>query len=148
MPPHRSLCPSGKGIRTGLGSSGARCRARRPASPACTTAPSIQAGDQRRFRGWRPCARQSAANEPPTPSSGLATFACAWGAAALRQSAASGWGRRWGGLLAVAVQQVVGTTALGQAWPTTAIGPAVGASPRPGRLRASPPTPAASPIAS
>ena len=44
--------------------------------------------------------------------------------AAVRRSASSGWARRWWGFRAVAVQQAVGTTALGQAWPTTAIGAA------------------------
>ena len=72
--------------------------------------------------------------------------------AAVRRSIASGWARRWWGLLAVAVQQeAVGTTA----WPSLAYnrdwgrqGPADGASPRPGPLRASPPTPAAGRVAS
>ena len=36
---------------------------------------------------------------------------------ALRRAAAAGWSRRWWGILAVAVQQAVASTALGQAWP-------------------------------
>ena len=36
---------------------------------------------------------------------------------ALRHPAAAGWSRRWWGILAVAVQQAVASTALGQAWP-------------------------------
>ncbi|CAE7208919.1 unnamed protein product [Symbiodinium sp. CCMP2592] len=36
---------------------------------------------------------------------------------ALRRAAAAGWSRRWWGLLAVAVQRAVASTALGQAWP-------------------------------
>ena len=36
---------------------------------------------------------------------------------ALRAAAASGWRRRWWGMLSVAVQQAVASTALGQPWP-------------------------------
>ena len=36
---------------------------------------------------------------------------------ALRAAAASGWTRRWWGMLSVAVQQAVASTALGQPWP-------------------------------
>ena len=36
---------------------------------------------------------------------------------ALRPAARAGWTRRWWGLLSVAVQQAVATTALGRAWP-------------------------------
>ena len=35
----------------------------------------------------------------------------------LSAAAAAGWSRRWWGILAVAVQQAVASTALGQAWP-------------------------------
>eukprot|EP00439_Symbiodinium_sp_Y106_P025062 s727_g3.t1 len=36
---------------------------------------------------------------------------------ALRRAAAVGWSRRWWGILAVAVQEAVASTALGRAWP-------------------------------
>ena len=36
---------------------------------------------------------------------------------ALRPAARAGWTRRWWGMLSVAVQQAVATTALGRAWP-------------------------------
>ena len=183
MPPHRSPCPSGKGTRTGLGTSGARgCRARRPGSAAAHTCarhgprcsgrgpasarprglwrdclrgrtllrchPRIpahttrRAPGPRRFRGWRGAAFGGAPQTNHLPRAlrpGPATFACAGG---------GGWGPlELGGaqllahprappdsprascraaerILAVAVQQAVGTTARGRARPTTAIGAA------------------------
>ena len=36
----------------------------------------------------------------------------------VRCAAASGWARQWWSILSVAVQQTVGTTALGRAWPS------------------------------
>ena len=45
------------------------------------------------------------------------------GPPAVRRPAAQGWQRRWWAQLSVAVQQAVGSTALGRAWPAAPQGP-------------------------
>ena len=61
----------------------------------------------------------------------------------VRRAAASGWARRWWSIVSVAVQQAVGTTALGRTWPSASTAADEPAPPPPGAWAARP-KPAAS----